>query len=762
MSATLLPLQETARLQVAVAEACRRISPLWPLQNFVAVNPFLGLSDMSFQQAAQLIDQVGHGAILMGSKYYIDQIRSGLITAQDIRVASGPDHLDSDVDPTTWLIEELQREERVQRILTVADWLDRTRGTSWSTFVVDEISKWCSSYFDRGQSTWRMPWSDLPLYQAWKRIAQIDANPNVFGINGFRSFVSQLPDSAEGAIQTALSLLHIPDELATDFLQRELMSVLGWSAYAAYQDRLDNAGVLPQLLAIRLAYDAALLPIAKGWQSIIFETASGSAFSRAKYIAQLASENAFRSRLLNKMQSVKPEAQAARPELQAVFCIDVRSEVYRRALESQSPGIATVGFAGFFGMPISVSSTARCPVLISPRYCVNEERYESSFSQLDHAAIASWNNLRNSASACFSFVEATGLCFGGLLLWQSSKTSGKPQPAPDLKYEIPLTDQIDLAAGALTNMSLNAAHLAPIVLLCGHGSRTENNPYAASLDCGACGGQKGDVNARFAAALLNDPDVRQGLLARGIAIPEDTVFIAGLHVTTTDEVVLFDSKNLSSQRRAHLESWLTSASKQARQERFPSLEAQELEREVQRRSVDWSEVRPEWGLAGNAAFIAAPRSYTRGLDLQGRVFLHDYDPASDQDGSVLQGILTAPVIVASWINLQYFGSTVNNPLFGSGNKVLHNVVGTFGVWEGNGGDLRTGLPMQSLHDGTKWIHEPLRLQVIVDAPRTRIDKILQHSAEIRNLVENAWIHLMAIEDSAFYTWRECSVWQPVS
>ncbi len=53
------------------------------------------------------------------------------------------------------------------------------------------------------------------------------------------------------------------------------------------------------------------------------------------------------------------------------------------------------------------------------------------------------------------------------------------------------------------------------------------------------------------------------------------------------------------------------------------------------------------------------------------------------------------MVVASWINLQYYGSTVDNNLFGSGNKVINNVVGTFGVWQGNSGDLQTGLPAVS-------------------------------------------------------------------
>jgi hypothetical protein len=76
------------------------------------------------------------------------------------------------------------------------------------------------------------------------------------------------------------------------------------------------------------------------------------------------------------------------------------------------------------------------------------------------------------------------------------------------------------------------------------------------------------------------------------------------------------------------------------------------------------------------------------------------------------------MVVTNWINMQYHASTVDNRRYGSGNKVLHNVVGgRIGVFEGNGGDLRIGLSMQSLHDGHTLRHPPLRLSVFIEAPR---------------------------------------------
>ena len=271
---------------------------------------------------------------------------------------------------------------------------------------------------------------------------------------------------------------------------------------------------------------------------------------------------------------------------------------------------------------------------------------------------------------------------------------------------------------------------------------------------GAEGGQPGEVNARAAAALLNDADVRAGLAARGIAIPTTTHFVAALHDATTDDVALFDETTVPTTHRhelAELRSALTRASTVARRERAPrlglgELSDAELHAAAVERSRSWAEVRPEWGLAGNAAFIVAPRERSRHLDLQGRAFLHDYRFEEDHDFTLLDRIMTGPMLVTHWINFQYYASTVDNARYGSGNKVLHNVVaGHIGVFEGNGGDLRIGLSIQSLHNGERWMHAPLRLAVFIEAPHSAIDRVLGKHAKLRELVDNEWLHLFQLD-----------------
>ena len=151
------------------------------------------------------------------------------------------------------------------------------------------------------------------------------------------------------------------------------------------------------------------------------------------------------------------------------------------------------------------------------------------------------------------------------------------------------------------------------------------------------------------------------------------------------------------------------------------------------------------------------------MNLGGRVFLHDYDWTEDTDLSVLTLVMTAPMVVTNWINLQYHASTVDHRRYGAGDKTLHNVVGgRVGVFEGNGGDLRIGLATQSLHDGERLCHRPLRLSVFIEAPSEGIDRVIAEHQVVRDLVGHGWLHLLRIEpaDGTVQRWTATG-WAPV-
>jgi hypothetical protein len=787
------------------------------LRYFVAVNPYLGLLEQSFESAAQILGRRAGARMTAPRALYAQAMRDGRITDADIEaaLAEGSPFPGAPMDIEKLLKAFAMPDEAdvtCATIPTVADVAHEVTGTNWAELVTESISTWAGAYFDLGQSYWKSPWADLPAYAAWRAEAAHDRTPQVRGVHGFHQALRELPDSSMDTIITALNMLAIPADGLDTYLHRLLLTVHGWASYARYH--LWEAELyggedhtLTDLLAIRLVWEVALLKtferskkkVAEIWHARKAELCHDTLDETtqialaADIVLQRAFEKAYQRQLFGRMGTQKKTRIIERKQVQAIFCIDVRSEVFRRAWETVAADTETLGFAGFFGFPIEyvhlgdTRGGAQCPVLLTPQFTITEwvpgksEADIEAISQkraLQQRVAKAWRMFKFGPVSCFGFVGPVGLAYVGNLI-RDTLGMGRPVPNPakfgldkrtfeqlspsidahemgDRTTGMTPAQRLDAAEGGLKAMSLTD-NFARIVMLIGHGSTTVNNPHATGLDCGACGGHTGEANARVAAQILNDPDVRAGLKERGITIPDDTVFVAALHDTTLSEVIIYDKASIPASHAndlKKLEANLAAAGNLARAERSTFLgiaEGANINDAVKRRSKDWSQVRPEWGLAGCAAFIVAPRERTEGIVLDGRSFLHSYDWRQDTGFGVLELIMTAPMVVASWINLQYYGSTVDNTFFGSGNKVLHNVVGTLGVLEGNTGDLRVGLPWQSVHDGKNYIHEPLRLHVMIEAPIDAMTDIIARHEQVRQLVDNGWLYLFALDENGKVT-----------
>jgi uncharacterized protein YbcC (UPF0753/DUF2309 family) len=277
-----------------------------------------------------------------------------------------------------------------------------------------------------------------------------------------------------------------------------------------------------------------------------------------------------------------------------------------------------------------------------------------------------------------------------------------------------------------------------------------NNPHESAHDCGACGGKHGGPNGRAFAAMANRPQVRALLHERGIEIPDDTWFVGSQHNTASELYSYFDTEDIPA---SHVEDFdrLVAALDEARQRsaqercrRFASapkdVSPERSLRHIETRSSDLSQVRPEWGHATNAFAVVGRRAITQGLFLDRRPFLISYDPSQDPEGTILERILLAVGPVGAGINLEYYFSTVDNRRFGSDTKVPHNVSGLIGVMEGAASDLRTGLPKQMVE-----VHEPMRLQLAVEAKLEVLGAIYGRQESLQELLGNAWVHLIAID-----------------
>ena len=662
--------------------ALARIAPLWNLDQFVAVNPFVTRTAQPF--AAVMADL---------------ERETGL--AHVPGTSSSPE--------VVW--------------------------TQESASVV--LGPFLGSYFSPESTLVASPWKGLDLWTAWKASLPWSATLARRPARTLARLVKGLPDTPSEAL---LALGHTGQN-STE-LGRLLGLVPGWASALRTREWPAPPSADGPLAALA-AMVAALAQVAGVPAAPTSAVPDLSGRLEALSAREQTVQNEVRSQL-------KPKSRTEPAKVRAAFCIDVRSEPFRRAWEASDPAVETDGFAGFFGLPLDWSdhsgSFHHLPPLLS-----SVRTLTPPGTRLPRRSI-----LPTSGTPNFPMVELMGWASG----WKLLRRRTKPVPAlagvEASLAEVPVSEKAAWGAFILKNLGWTT-NWSPVMAFVGHGSTSANNPHAASLDCGACGGRTGEFSARVAAAVLNDPAVRQVLAVQGLQIPPDTWFVGGLHNTTLDSLEWYDTGLPPAV--AGLLAGLVHGLERARQAVHAEKKARFAFTRGPAAAGDEAETRPDAALAGNAAFVVAPRDLTRGANLNGRSFLHSYEAALDTDGSVLELILTAPVVVATWINLQYFGSTVTPALYGGGNKVLHSRLGTLGVFEGNDGDLKPGLPSQSVFWNSEAYHEPLRMQVLVVAPLERVSKILDKHPGVAELFDHGWADLSVRDPQGLWHRRMQGAWK---
>ncbi|SMF46778.1 DUF2309 domain-containing protein [Pseudobacteriovorax antillogorgiicola] len=796
------PVEEDTVKMNPLDESLKLATPVWPLQNSVAVNPFWFKRDKHINDVFYELEAVFHQSLFMPLAYYQQRYRAGDISEKALQSALEQARQQwPEIPEAAGEFHELTQntQEASRTFLSFAESLKEDQDIH--QLVIEDLSKYCAGYFDSHQANVRYPWQSGSFWEGWFEAQRFDKAMIHSGLPSFPKTVQRfLKSGPEDAISNILIALGIESPFGQyAYLQRLLASMIGWSSQFKYLEWQRDLGYevsfqarLVEFLAVRIIYDYAVFQEfserypsqadswAHSFNEIDQEIQAPQSFHLVPYVWQLALEFSYQRRVSKQIGKQLVASSRAQAPYKIALCIDVRSEMIRRRIEKVSDEFQTMGFAGFFGAPIDFHRSHeaceghRLPALIAPAYKLVESPKKQS-SELSHAKrfelmyiFSYFKNFRKASLASFLYVELFGILAVGNLILRTWKTlaariTGQDTPArfssnetePCIKtaqthdgQALTLTEKVSRCLTVLKSMGLTR-DFGRLVILCGHGATTTNNALASALDCGACGGHAGDINARFMTALLNDEQIRGGLREQGIDIPRETRFVPAVHETVTDKVYLLDEEKIPALYHNDLRKvrkTLHKASMQTSKER-QTARSDVLDPQTGRRADNWSEIRPEWGLAGNACFIIAPRDRTASINLGSRAFLHDYDWQADDSFKILEGIMTAPMIVTNWINMQYYGSVALPNYYGAGRKTLHNITGESGVVEGNGGDLRIGLAYESISDGESLTHEPLRLSVYIEAPEDAIESIIERHEAVRELVDHEWLHLLRIESS---------------
>lgn len=710
-------------------------------------------------------------------------------------------------------------------VQTYSKRLEKQNDKKMTQVLNGQMIKWCKLFLDESQAVWSMPNREKGFYYSWRSLVQYDPTVD----SSVRKKLNNLPKEADRALMEALLGLEISYSEIEGYLEAHLLALPGWAGAMLWRSQQSNKekNLLTEYLAVRICMEYALvkpyLPLPQQkieddinlLESLIASWANWGNFPIKDWLQLSQEEIKARLTLAYKFDQIvrnriwleaweqtyevqlsniicsNPDnkAENVKPTLaQFAFCIDVRSEPFRRKIEESGP-FKTFGTAGFFGLPIetcqlgSGHSHPSLPIMFKPQFRVEEYssefdlkpyqqrqqtvnllsytfkkmKYNMSSSLILPEISGAWLSLQTMARIFFP--RSTGILFRKIqeawLRKPSTQLSLNHIKTSETELPIGFTEEekVHYVRQALIMMGL-IEDFAPLVVICGHGSHSTNNLYASALDCGACGGASSGFNARVLATLCNLPEVRKALTEEGICIPNETVFAAAEHITTIDELQWLYVPELSNKAKEAfdcIQEELPKVSEQANSERIVKLPSSAISSrdpraEAQRLGEDWSEVRPEWGLARNAAFIIGNRELTRNCNLDGRAFLHSYNWQNDKDGTILNNIISGPATVAQWINLQYYASTVAPHYYGSGNKTTQTATAGIGVMQGNASDLLSGLPWQSvMQSDQEGYHDPLRLLVVIEAPKEFVKRVLEQNHPFHQKVQNGWIRLASID-----------------
>ncbi|MFD2100511.1 DUF2309 domain-containing protein [Flagellimonas iocasae] len=742
-------------LEKSIEKASDHIGSTWPLYSFVTSNPLSGYEEVSFPVAVKEVKKVLGASVYPQVRIYRRALENG-----DIQISELKDLLEKsgyNKSPEHYL--QLMENELGSETIN-------------SQHVLDSLMvKWLSAFLDEGLAEWEMPYKPLGFYPAWRKLIPYD------GTLGKVS-VSNIPKTAKETLESLLS--GFSDAEIQDIFKFHLAALPGWTGYIKHrgtnQPQWQNKYPidLEQYLAVRL-WSAKHLEI----QFLPDESVAKPRCNimELQHIWLNAWEKSWQLELVHMLRDAPSTKKSDSgdhevPDAQMVFCIDTRSELIRRHVES-SGNYETYGYAGFFGIAMDYENVKdgivqkSCPPIVYSCYAVSEVAKEENQAmkerqdrklELDKFWDYFLKRMKNMLPSTFGFVEGSGLYYGLNLLARTifptmPKNNGVSYEStcePELRsvqsnLEISIAEQASIVKSGFDLMGWK--NFAPVVVFVGHGSHSANNPFASSLDCGACAASPGRHNARMLAKMANNPGVREFLSSEyEIEIPNSTIFIGAEHNTTTDEIELFDSNVPKSHQNnlKEIKQNLEKAQVSATRERLGATKNSVHHAKI--KASNWGETRPEWGLAKNASFVIAPRRTTMKHNLDGRCFLHSYDWRTDKDGKALEAIMQGPMVVTQWINNHYYFATVDNEKFGAGTKTTHNITGQFGAVQGNGGDLKTGLPWESLYESEdNAYHTPLRLTVVIQTPKERVNIILSRNEKLLSLLENEWIHLIIMD-----------------
>jgi len=758
-----------------------------PLKDFVHHNTLHEFQDQKFHDGLAQASKIFGYKVYLSLNEYWDLFIKGIIREDILKETINHQKGEGSLD--AWfpkLFVAPSNQQLTKRVgLLRAHWKEQYQ-FDLNARVHVNLFRILNSYLDQGVAIWSFPIQNMSLLDAIRQLEK-ESYSGFFKTERAQAMLHE----EKVTIKELLAILVGDESLFEQYVFDQQFEHPGWSGLVAtIEDQphnlLDTRKIsLHDLILIELLLEIDTLDsrFGKDWKPLsntlkekplgTFENLDKTPLDELYAIWQEAYEWSYYDDVLAGLQTDRPKNESSKgPNFQALFCIDDREFSLREYIETYDPTCQTFATPGFFGVDTYYQPqngkfyTKICPLPITPKHIICEEapkvkqKKDLHFSRSAHYLFGGWVIAQTlgfwSAMKLFLNVfrprisPASASAFRHMD--QFSKLSYEnhdPNHKKDgLQIGYSLSEMTDRVEAVLKSIGLIDG-FAPLVYVIGHGASSTNNTHFAAYDCGACCGRPGSVNARVFSAMANHLNVRSELKKRNFIIPESTVFVGGLHDTTSDEFHFYDLNFLSQEKiKLHEQNEIVfkkalEINSKERSRRFDLINScrkqSVIHKKIKLRAVSLFEPRPEYNHATNTLCIVGRRDLTRKLFLDRRAFLNSYDYRVDPEGKYLLEILNAAAPVCGGINLEYYFSRVDNQKLGAGSKLPHNVMGLIGVANGIEGDLRPGLPLQMIE-----IHDPLRLLIIVEHFIDVVLTTIQKNPATYEWFKHDWVNLIVI------------------
>ncbi|MBI1838096.1 MAG: DUF2309 domain-containing protein [Flavobacteriia bacterium] len=778
--------KESTYNEINVLKKLQKFLPFQaPLKDFVFQNILLSFQDQEFHEALRKASSIfGYKNYLKLEEFRAFQ-KNGVISNEVLEKIIVSKYGEEQL--VFWLDKILHKEYKGKinsRIGVVRDHWKEHFKIDLDSLVHPILFRIICSYLDQGISIWNFPAGNNGFLSS---LRELEKNSLTSFFKNDRAKKLLIEDKC--SLSELLEILVGNEKNYEHYLFDQQFAHPGWSGMVAFIEMnpdslLDKKKItLSELIQFELlleidALDSYFTDI---WSPLchkiklefegVFDPVPENEYFEVLSVLQEAYEWTYYDNVLSGLLKSSNIEKITEKSFQVAFCIDDRECSLRRYIEQVDSNSETFGTPGHFNVEFyfqpehSNFYTKVCPAPITPKFLIKEYEKSTKVKKDFH-----FSNRANGLVLGWIYTHTLGFWSVFKLfasIFKPSKTASFVTSSKHMDPTSILTidsvgevSESGLKIGfTLEEMVLRVSNLfqsigltenfASTMYFIGHGSSSANNPFYATMDCGACSCRPGSVNARVISFMANKPEVRAELKKIGIHIPDSTQFIGGLHDTARDQILFYDEGILSKENLIkHNENKLVflhalQLNSKERSRRFMSINtkdsAERIHKKILTRTVSLFEPRPELDHATASLCIVGKRNLTKNIFLDRRAFLNSYDYSIDPDGKMLLPILNAATPVCGGINLNYYFSKVDNQNLGAGTKLPHNVMGLFGVSNGIDGDLRPGLPIQMVE-----LHDPVRLLMIVEHFPDVVLKVIQENITTYEWYENKWINLIVV------------------